>query len=123
MKKSKDLPALVEYIHLMGVMKIPIGSSLFDEALEKHPEHFPEHVARRKAWDSIPQEVHDLYSNECAIERKKADKDRPHPNGGVIHMMECAKCMAHSKKYSQIMREVENKLHQKYYEKYLGPKQ
>lgn len=60
----KDAPPIIGQVYMCGMMNIPIGSSIYEKAIQKHPEYFPEEVEHRKKWDSVPQQIKDAYSAE-----------------------------------------------------------
>lgn len=59
-----DAPEIVQHIYVATLFGTPIGFSLFDEAVTKHPEYFPDVIEHRAKWNAIPQEVHDAMHKE-----------------------------------------------------------
>jgi hypothetical protein len=82
-KEFFEAPNKVQYIYMMGMMKQPIGSSTYEDAIKEHPEYFPDEVEDRRKWDAIPQEIHDKYWEEYWEIDKEVMKDVP-PSKGVI---------------------------------------
>lgn len=59
-------PVPIQYLYICAMNNVPVGSSILDEAMENHPEYFPDELAYRAKWDAVPQEVHDAYAEEYA---------------------------------------------------------
>jgi len=116
--KEKDIPELVLRVWAFSVGGSPVPSSLFEEAITKHPEHFPKEVAEREKWGKIPQEVHDAYYNEHYEERKEKLPKFPHPKGGIFHMIECRECQNALNARMDVEAGITKRLRKKYYKKY-----
>jgi len=81
-------PALVYQVRMCSMMGIPIGLSLYEEALEKHPEYFPEEVEHLRKWNSVPEKLKDEHYEESrAIDEKFDVAGPPLPNKGLMHMI------------------------------------
>ena len=52
-------PAIIQWLYLSAMAKQPVGRSVFEDAMQKHPEYFPAELEYRRKWDLIPQSVHD----------------------------------------------------------------
>lgn len=120
-KEFFDAPSKVQYIYMMGMMKIPIGSSTYEDVIKEHPEYFPDEVEHRRKWDSIPQEVHDKYWEEYLELDKEIMKNVP-PNKGIMGWIddqegysEWNKKRTEAYEKGNTLREA---LHKKFYSKY-----
>lgn len=67
LKEFSDAPAIVQFVFGISAINGTISSTIFDKALDEHPEYFPEEVEHRRKWNSIPQQVHDDYSKEWTL--------------------------------------------------------
>jgi len=121
-KEFEDAPAKVQYIYMCAVMKQPIGSSTYEDAIKEHPEYFHEDVERRKKWEAIPQEVHDAYWKEYWKLDEEIYKNVPHRGKGLLFYAQNSKESAEYKsaweaanKKALPLRET---LHRKFYSKY-----
>lgn len=47
-KEFYDAPAMVQHIYMCALMDQPIGCDLYNEAIEKYPEYFPDEVEHKK---------------------------------------------------------------------------
>ena len=74
-KEFFEAPSRVQYIFTAGMVKQYIGSSLYNKAIEEHPEYFPDEIEHRKKWASIPQKTHDDYWKEYWALDKEIMKD------------------------------------------------
>jgi hypothetical protein len=62
--EMKDIPAIIQYLWAASMSKMPVGSSTLDEAMEKHPEYFPEEVEYCRKMSMVPKQVHDAHMTE-----------------------------------------------------------
>lgn len=84
-EEQHSAPPLVIQIYWMARVGIPIGISLHDEAIEKHPEYFPEEVELRKKWALVPKKLEEQWLNKVvAINRKYREAAPPLPEGGLM---------------------------------------
>ena len=121
-KEFEDAPEIVKYLHIAAFYKIPVGSSLYEDAMEKHPEYFSEEIERKKKWEAIPQDVRDAYFKElCKTEDEVFDK-LPYAGMGILFYAQHPKeADAHSKSWEKANKElnpIRRKIHDKYFAKY-----
>ena len=116
-ERLENAPSLVQFIWACSINKRPIGMSLYDEAIEKHPEYFPEEVEHRRKWDLIPEEVHEAYRKEYWEMVNEIEKDLPEKTGlmGAVFNDEYHKEWS---KLQPLIREKEKEIHNKHYKKY-----
>jgi len=57
-------PPLVQFLHMVAISGISIGSSIVNKAMTEYPEYFEEELERKRKWDSVPNEVHSAYNKE-----------------------------------------------------------
>lgn len=116
-------PKDVQAIHALAMLGMPVGSGLFERAVKEHPQYFPEEVAHRKKWNSIPQSVHDAYWKEISdFENKWMEENPGDPkwiNGGVMMMIKHPECRDYFDRKFQASNDLRKKLDKKYYEPYL----
>ncbi len=117
MEDFEKSPGLIQHIFVAGICNRPIGMSLYEEAIEKHPEYFPEEIEYKKKWDAIPQSVHDEYWKEYWEKDKEIKKDLPEATGLVGAMNNDDYHQALKKTYPA-RDKMRNNLHKKYYSKY-----
>lgn len=77
-------PPLIQFIYAASIAKQPIGSGVFNEALEKHPEYFHEEVEHRRKWALVPQSIKDSYFNDVLKMEEILEKDVPHKRMGIM---------------------------------------
>jgi len=70
--EAKAAPSIVMALYALGVAKMPVSSSMLTEAMEKHPEYFPDEIAYQKKCQKVPQFVWDAYHKEVAKAFKEA---------------------------------------------------
>ncbi len=83
-KKFDNAPHLVKFIQMAAMSGTPIGASLYDEAIEKHPEYFPKEVELKRKWESIPENIMLCYKKECEFAHEEAYKGLPE-NKGLVY--------------------------------------
>ena len=59
-----EAPHIIQVLYMHGVQKMPVGMGMFDEAVDKHPEYFPETNALREKWATIPEEEQKEYRDK-----------------------------------------------------------
>jgi len=120
-KEFFEAPSKVQYIYMMGMMKQPIGSSIYEDAIKEHPEYFPDEVEHRRKWDAIPQEVHDKYSEEYWKLDEEVMKDVP-PSKGIIGWIDDQEGYSEwNKKWTEAnekAKPLREALHKKFYSEY-----
>jgi len=120
-KEFFEAPSKVKYIYMMGMMKIPIGSSTYEDVIKEHPEYFPDEVEHRRKWDAIPQEVHDNYLEEYWELDKEIMKNVP-PNKGIMGWIDDQEGYSEwNKKWTEAYEKgnpLREALHKKFYSKY-----
>lgn len=82
-KEFLESPGKVQYIYMMGVIEQPISLGTYEDAIQEHPEYFPDETERRKKWNAIPKAVHDKYWEEYWRIHKEIMKDIP-PSKGIV---------------------------------------
>lgn len=112
-----NAPYLVQYIYACSINNYPIGISMYDEALENHPEYFPDEVEHKRKWDAIPQIVHDNYFEEFWEKKKEIEKDLP-PATGIVGYMNNDEYHKKREKLQPKVNKMEKNLHKKHYSKY-----
>jgi len=121
-KELKDAPSEVQYLYMCSVMNHPIGSSIYEETIKKHPEYFPDEIEHRKKWEAIPKEVHDAYWKEYWKIDKEIYKDVPHRGKGILFYAQNPKEYAEYKEAFDAARKkalpLHEALHRKFYSKY-----
>ncbi len=85
-KEFEDVPSKVKYIYMCAVMKQPIDSTIYEDAIKEHPEYFIEEVEHSRKLDAIPQEVHDPYFKEYHKIDEELFSDIPHKGMGVCFL-------------------------------------
>ena len=121
-KEFEDAPEIVKYLHIAAFYKIPVGSSLYEDAMGKHPGYFSEEIERRKKWEAIPKDVRDSYFKElCEAEEEIFDRV-PHAGKGIVFYSQHSKeAEEHSRGWEKANKELEpirRKIHDKYFTKY-----
>lgn len=120
-KELEVAPTIVQFLYIRAWMKEPVGSSMIDEAMEKHPEYFPDEIEHRRKYALIPQQVHDAYFEEWREMHQEVYKDMPPSKGLLGWMDDPAGYKEWNESYAkfrpiEIEREVA--LHKKHYEPY-----
>lgn len=118
---KKELTHLGMCLKICAETNTPVGSDMFRQAILENPDHFPEEYARMKAWEAIPQEVHNAYRRDWEIMYAELHKDEPDSDGifGIMENTEKSRIwQAWWGKTYPIEREKEAKLHKKHYSKY-----
>lgn len=120
-KEFFEAPSKVQYIYMMGMMKHPIGSSIYEDAIKEHPEYFPDEVEHRRKWDAIPQDVHDKYLEEYWELDKEIMKDVP-PSKGIFGWIDDQEGYSEwNKKWTEANEKgkpLREALHKKFYSEY-----
>lgn len=119
----KEITNLGQMLKLYGMTNTPVGSDFYKTAVLENPDHFPEEYRRIKAWESIPQEVHDAYWKDWEIMRQQVREHYPVPEGdgifGVINNTEKSRIWsAWWNKVYPIEQERSKELRKKHYLKY-----
>lgn len=57
-------PTEIQFLYTCGVMKIPVGTSIVNKAMEQHPEYFPDEIENKKKWEMVPKSATDEYFKE-----------------------------------------------------------
>lgn len=121
-KEFEDAPTKVQYIYMCAVMKQPIGSSTYEDAIKEHPEYFLDEIEHRKKWEAIPKEVHDAYWKEHCKIKEEVYKDVPHRGKGMLFYVQNPK---ERDEYNSAQEAANKKalplfetLHRKFYSKY-----
>lgn len=120
-KEFFEAPSRVQYIYIMGIMKQPIGSSLYNEAIEEHPEYFPDVIEYRKKWVVIPQKAHNDYWEEYWVLDKEVMKNVPDSKGIVHWASNPSDYVEWNKEYTKAKEKgkpLYQELHKKFYSKY-----
>lgn len=60
-------PPLVQFLHMVAISGISIGSSIVNKAMTDHPEYFEDELERKRKWDLVPNEVHSAYNKELSV--------------------------------------------------------
>lgn len=123
MKKAKDfnIPHEVMFVRIAEQCGIPMGYSHYMEIIQKYPEHFPKEIEHKRKWDSIPQQVHDDYGNECQAMRNEVYKNLPLSKGlmwVIENSQEYRDWQVEYDKCYKIEQEQQKILHDKYYKSY-----
>lgn len=66
---------------IASMCKIPVGASIYEEAIEENPWYFVEETEYRRKWNLVPQEVKDTHSAEFLEFIKEKDPNQPYING------------------------------------------
>ena len=120
-EQLEKAPSIVQYLYVASFMKQPVGGKTIDEAMEKHPEYFPDEVEHRRKWALIPQEVHDNYWEEYWNIEKELFKDVPPSEGLMAMCNNTEKYQIWSKAWNianEKAKPLRKKLHEKFYSKY-----
>lgn len=121
-KQFEEAPAEVQNVYIHALCKIPIGTSNFNEAVEKYPEYFPEETELRRKWAAVPQEIQDTYWEEYKKLDKEIYKDVPHKGKGLLFFANNPKeDKEHSiawNKANEKSKPLKRALHNKYFSKY-----
>jgi hypothetical protein len=120
-EELEKAPFEIQYLYIMGISNQSVGITIFEEAIEKYPEYFPDEVEYRKKWALIPQEIHDAYWKEYWKLDKEIYKDIP-PSKGLMYLINNTdEAKEWKKKWNSANKKAEplkKKLHKKYYSKY-----
>ena len=118
LKDLNEIPHLVLLVQMAQISGMPIGLSIYQEAIDTYPEHFPEEAAHKKKWNAIPKEVIDGYLKEIgeafAIYREGI------PNKGILYWSEHIKEFEEYIESGKSIREKHDKKEKAIYEKWLG---
>lgn len=120
-KEFFDAPNKVQFIYMMGMMKHPIGSGIYEDAIKEHPDYFPDEVEHRRKWDAIPQEVHDSYWEEYWKLDKEVMKDVPQSKGIIGWIDDQEGYAEWNKKWTEAnekAKPLRKALHKKFYSEY-----
>jgi hypothetical protein len=121
MKKYIDIlnaPAKVQFLRVAAMCKTPVGSKIYNEAIEEHPEYFPEEVEYRRKQALIPESVREAHSKGWAEIVSALNKEFPKGQG-------ISWAIENHEEWSRINDERKKKelplmkaLHEKHYSKY-----
>jgi len=114
-------PNIVQYVYIMSMSNIPIGSKIYEETIRDHPEYFYEEISETEKWNKIPQEVHDAYWKEYGELKKEVFKDVPPSKGLMAYIGGSKEYKEWEKLWNVAYKKWEplkRKLHRKYYSKY-----
>lgn len=114
-------PTIVQFIYLNSMMGLPVGISSLNDAIEQHPEYFPDEVEHRNKWEAIPDTIHKQYWDEREELTNRIMKDVPKGEGFIWHAENPKKSeqvQKAQKKAMRILKPLEEKLHKKHYAKY-----
>lgn len=121
-KEFEEAPKIIHHIYCMSAIGVPVGASIYEEAIEKHPEYFPKEVEAERKWKSVPQDVKDSYFKELNDSRELIMKDLPHNNEGIEYWVNNPKeWKEREAKYDELFPlvvEKEKELHKKHFSKY-----
>lgn len=84
LKELQEAPPVVMYVYMAAVSKIPIGSQILNEAMEKHPEYFPEETELGLKWKAVPEYVQQNYHKELFNLYEEIEKDNPVQEKGLM---------------------------------------
>ena len=110
----ENAPSIVIFLYLCETLKKPVGSKILEQALEEHPEYFPDIVEHRAKWDKIPQQIHDDYEKEYLELDKELHKDLPPSKGSLYYIQNPEE----SEKINKKAEPLRKALHDKYYAEY-----
>lgn len=79
-EQVQDAPSEIQILWAASMTNRPVGAGFYQETMEKYPEYFPDEIEHKRKWDAIPQEVHELYYDECAKVRKERQ-----PSPGLMY--------------------------------------
>lgn len=113
----KGAPVSIQYLYICAMNDFPVGSSILDEAMENHPEYFPDELAQRAKWDAIPSEVHDAYAKEY-VELMKMLPQSPGLLKLAVGGEEADEYFRKEKKVGKEFESLSRELHDKYYGPY-----
>ena len=120
-KSIEDAPAIIKFILYSAYTGTPIGSKMLDEAVEKHPEYFPDIVEYRRKRELVPEEVDAEYWSEYNKLHDEIFKDVP-PSTGLMSMCNNTdEFQAFNKAYKnadKIFEPLNKELYKKFYSKY-----
>ena len=120
-KEYNEAPSIIQYIWAMSISNIPIGGSMYNNALKEHPEYFPDEVEHRRKYALIPEEIHKLYRE--ASMKLWDEMSETLPSKGIVYWcnnpIEYEKWHKENKKLAPMRKKKYDALHQKYYGKYL----
>ena len=125
-EEIQKAPPLVQQVQMCAMMNIPIGSSAYEEAIEKHPDYFPEEVEHRRKWASVPQEVKDAHDAEAKIIFNKYwEAAPPLGNHGLIAQIRDTEAkkqlkawQAYNDKTRPLQKKEEDDLYDRYFNEY-----
>lgn len=121
----KDIPDAVLWIKICAMTGTPVGFSLWEETIEKYPEHFPEETRARELWEAVPQKVKDKY--DAAVEKMHQEvygrgRYELQLGKGIMHRINHPEEYIEHDKEQDRLRKIYNikkaKLHKKYFAKY-----
>jgi hypothetical protein len=122
-----NAPHIVQYVCMSGITGNPIGANTLNEAIENHPEYFPDEIEHRRKWNAIPQEVHDAYLKDRVLLDVEISNNIP-PSRGICGWIDdpegyeewtLALCKA-TATYSPKRKEIHDKHYAKYGIEYSG---
>jgi len=121
-KEFEEYPQEIKYLCICSLLNKPVVSSIYEDAIKKYPEYFPDIIEHRKKWEAIPQEVHDAYQKELFELDKKIYKDVPYSGKGILfYSQHPEEYEEHNKEWKTANKKAQplyKKLHKKYYAKY-----
>lgn len=115
-----EAPHIVQFLYVRGIFQQAVGSKMLNEAIEKHPEYFPDEVQLRQKWSLIPQRVHDAYLYEIEQMRKAVFKDMP-PSKGILGWLDDPEGYKAWREAYDKFRPIEETREKEIHKKYYGP--
>jgi hypothetical protein len=120
-KELLDAPNTVQHIYISAMTGNPVGSSVCEEAIDKHPEYFLDIIERRKRWAAIPQKVHDNYWEAYRNLDNEILKNVPESKGIIYWADNPNEYVKWNNEYTKAKEQgrlLYENLHKKFYSKY-----
>ncbi len=117
-EQFKKAPAIVQNIYIAGFAKQFVSVKTMNEAIEQHPEYFPDEVEHRRKWALIPPEVHDSYWKEYSAIEEEFFNNAPSGKGLMQQMKASPNWRKAWEGAREKTKQLRKDLHQKYYSEY-----
>lgn len=79
----EDIPGIIQFLWAASVSKMPVGTKMLDEAMEKHPEYFTEELEYRRKMALVPQQVHDAHIEDLISMSTWRSSELPNTSKGL----------------------------------------
>lgn len=116
-----EAPLTVREVYFSVIVGMPVSASKYKQAINNHPQYFPDEVEHKRKYDLIPQSVHDAYLKELQETIGVIHADLPKTGGWLSLINNSGESDKWHSEYDKIRKKEKaelKRLHEKYYSKY-----